>query len=72
MIYRYYTLYRPPMPGTIPRHGLEGIKSFDDRTEVEPGIRAWGYADYNRPLSAEEVSEYELARASTGGNQDEV
>lgn len=72
MIYRYYTLYRPPMPGTIPRLGLEGIMSFDDRTEVEPGIRAWGYADYNRPLTDEEISEYELKQANIGGNQDEV
>ena len=61
MIYRYYTLYRPPMPGTIPRIGLKAIEYFNVRTDIEPGIRAWGFADYNRRLTVEEIAEYELS-----------
>ncbi len=60
---KYYVLYRPPMPGSVPREGLYRVECFDDRTEVEPGIRAWGFVEYIRELTEKEVSEYELKPA---------
>lgn len=59
--YRYYCLFRPPMPGTIPR-GMVKIVDFGERRMV-PEIRreAWGYVDYERKLSEREMYEYELA-----------
>ena len=63
MNYRYYTLYRPPMPGTVPRQGLIRVECLDDRAEIEPGIMAWGEVEYNRPLMKSEIRDYELKPA---------
>ena len=62
-VHRYYTLYRPPMPGAVPRDGLSRSECFDSRMEVEPGIRAWGFVEYIRELTEKEVIEYELKPA---------
>ena len=59
--HRYYTVGRPPMPGAIPGDGLVDTKSFMDRHLVpEIGCRAWGYAEYDRCLTAQEVADYEM------------
>lgn len=61
--YRYYTRFRPPMPGAIPKEGLTQIASFDYPQTFEGvcgRVGAWGWAEYNRPLSEKEVDEYEL------------
>lgn len=60
--YRYYCLYRPPMPGTIPR-GAIAIKDFGDKQRVEEiGRDAWGYAEFQRELTDHEVLDFELAK----------
>lgn len=60
MMNRYYTLYRPPMPGTIPR-GAKDVEAFDERQYCpEVDAWAWGWAEYDHQLSQEEVDEYEL------------
>ena len=52
---------RPVSPGTYPRQGATEIVNFDDRQMVEQIQRkAWGYIEYNRQLTDEEVAEYEL------------
>jgi len=67
--YRYYCLYRPPMPGTIPR-GVSNIVAFDERRNVpEIGREAWGYAEYDKPLTAQEVVAYELAVPAESNKQ---
>ena len=59
--HRYYTVCRPPMPGAIPPGGLLDTKSFMDRHLVpEIGCRAWGDAEYDRCLTAQEVADYEM------------
>lgn len=59
-MYRYYCLYRPPMPGAIPK-GAKEVEAFDERRYCpEADVRAWGWAEYDRPLLPEEVDEYEL------------
>lgn len=61
-MFRYYTLNRPPMPGGIPKNGLECVHSYDTRLLVTTVNRwAWGYAEYSRPLTPKEISDYELA-----------
>ena len=60
-VYRYYTPYRPPMPGAVPRDGLDRIGGYDTRQNVGNGICAYGYAEYTRPLTDREISDYELA-----------
>lgn len=63
LVFRYYCLYRPPMPGTVPR-GMCNIVPFDDPQHV-PGIEhhVWGYAEYERPLTLHELHMYELIPA---------
>lgn len=58
-VYRYYCLYRPPMPGGVPRDGLERAICWDWPQSFN-GVSSWGYVEYNRPLSDEEVGSYEL------------
>lgn len=61
--YRYYCLFRPPVPGAIPR-GTVGIFAFDARRYVdEIGREAWGFAEYEWPLSPQDVVNFELAVA---------
>lgn len=59
-VYRYYTQFRPPMPGAIPREGLVQTADFDYKQSFN-GIGAWGWAEYSRELTDKEVSDYELA-----------
>ena len=58
-VWRYYTRLRPPMPGAIPRQGLVRCWAFDWR-QVFDGVGCWGYAEYDRPLTPQEVVWYEL------------
>ena len=62
-IYRYYTLYRPPGLGAVPR-GFCEIVCFDERRYCPQIDReAWGYVEYEQPLTPQEVVNYELAVA---------
>ena len=58
-VYRYYCRFRPPMPGAIPTNGLTNIVCYDYREPVE-NVEAWGYAEYMRPLTEQEIYSYEL------------
>ena len=61
--YVYYTIMRPPMPGGVPKGAIE-YKDFGERTYVSDIERtAWGYVVYDRPLTEDEIWEYELQRA---------
>lgn len=62
---RYYSTQRPIAPGTFPRRdGKEAIVNFDDRVFCEEiGREAWGYIEYNQPITAEEAKAYELVKA---------
>ena len=57
-IYRYGTLMRPPGPGAVPRRGL--IQTIGKHFDAPSGHFCWGLAEYDRPLTEEEVSGYEL------------
>lgn len=64
MVYRYYTIYRPPSPGVVP-HGFVAMKVWGSRPYVEEiGHTAWGTVDYASPLSQQEIRDYELAPAN--------
>ena len=60
IVYRYYCKYRPPMPGSIPRQGLVRAYSYDYKQCIG-GVGAWGFAEYDRELTADEVAQYELS-----------
>lgn len=62
--YRYYSTQRPIAPGTTLKEGCVGVVNFDEKIYV-PKIKreAWGFVDYDRPLTKEEIKEYELCPA---------
>ena len=59
--YKYFCPMRPPTLGAVPKEGLYYVEAFRARKFVNSIERlAWGYAVYNRELTADEVAEYEL------------
>lgn len=60
--YRYYSIHRPVAPGTFPRKsGKINIHNYDRREYVaEIGREAWGYIEYDTPLTEREQNSYEL------------
>ncbi len=67
-IFRYYTTQRPPSIGCIPKGACEVVFLDDNPIIADIGRRAWGYADYARELSEDEVEAYELVRAKNVDN----
>ena len=59
--FRYFTLYRPPMPGAIPSGAVEAVEFEYPHFVEDVRHNAWGFAVYNRPLTEGEISDYELA-----------
>lgn len=60
---RYYCLYRPPMPFAVPK-GFKNSMAFDEKIFVqEIGREAWGWVEYEKPLTPQQVDDYELAAA---------
>lgn len=71
-LYCYYSTQRPIGPGTCPKRPLE-VVNYDERTPVEQGaFAAWGLLFYDRPLSAKEVSDYELRPCPDNSNSRHV
>lgn len=60
MNYRYYLTQRPPSLGCQP-NGAVNIVTYNEITYIV-AIRygAYGYAEYDRKLTDQEISEYEL------------
>lgn len=66
MGYRYYSTLRPLTPGTFPKpqgNRVLTVMNFDNRTYCSEIKReAWGYVEYERPLSTALAWDWELAR----------
>lgn len=63
MLYKYYCIMRPPAPGTIPKGAIE-IRMYNERRYIAEIERmAWGWVEYDRELSYEEIHSYELIAA---------
>ena len=55
-------IMRPPMPGAIPKGAAE-VESYADRRYIPQIDRmAWGWVEYDRELTLDEVYDYELIR----------
>lgn len=62
--YRYYVTQRPIDIGTIPNAQNAHTTNFADRTMVdEIGRQAYGYVEYDTPLTEQEIRNYELYTA---------
>jgi len=60
-MYRYYCILRPPMIGAVPR-GMVNIVCFDTRRYVyEIEREAWGYVEYDKKLTPQQVIQFEMA-----------
>lgn len=54
----YGAKMRPPGPGAVPRDGLVECKCVEG--EAPSGHHTWGWAEYNRFLTDDEVNHYDL------------
>ena len=63
---RYYSSLRPIGPGTYPKDGAQDIHNYDNRQYIEDaGCECWGYIDYNRELTPEELKNFELVQGGS-------
>lgn len=64
-MYRYYCIMRPPMIGGVPHGGiLQAAECFAERRYVPEIERmAWGWLEYENPLTPTEIADYELVAA---------
>ena len=65
-MYRYYSTQRPVAPGTFPKEkgNPVDIKNYDERIDIPAeGLKAWGYVEYEKPLTEKQASDYELKPA---------
>jgi hypothetical protein len=66
--HRYYSTQRSISIGTYPRESGDPveIQNFDTRTTVENGaFQAWGWLEYDKPLTDKQVRDYELRYVPT-------
>lgn len=67
--FRYYSTQRPVDIGTFPKppgNRVLEIVNFDKRVPVEnESFRAWGYVEYQKPLTEKQAEDYELRPASS-------
>ena len=61
--YKYFSVARPVDIGTCPTSSIMDSINYEEQTEVEGGLMAWGEIYYNRPLTVQEMREYELIKA---------
>lgn len=63
-MYRYYCIMRPPMIGEIPHQTLWEAETFTERRYIPEIERmAWGWLEYENPLTPAEIADYELLAA---------
>lgn len=67
---RYYSTQRPVGPGTFPKlpeNIVLEVHNFDAKTFCEEiGREAWGYIDFELPLTQEQADNYELIAPGVG------
>ncbi len=59
---KYYSTQRPVMPGSYPKsQKVLDIRNFGNKQYVESvGRDAWGWIEYEQPLTEKEAADYEL------------
>lgn len=67
---RYYSVLRPITPGVYPKpigNPAMLIHNFGKREYVgEISREAWGYVEYNNPLTKEQIKAFDLVAADSG------
>ena len=66
-LHTYYCRERPPAPGSIPREGLYEVNVYPHPTyDSMDGHMIYGYVNYTRKLTKEEIEQYELLPQEEG------
>lgn len=59
--YRYYVTQRPPEPGAVPEDDkVIDSECYDQRILINRAGEAWGWVEYDHPLTPRQISDYEL------------
>lgn len=66
MEYTYYLTQRPAGPGCQPRKGLLDIEDIDNKFVPEINQTAWSKVTYDRQLTQDEITQYELLPSQQG------
>lgn len=76
MSYKYYSSERPVMPGSFPKpqgNTVLNIENFNDRSYVgKIGREAWGFIEYEKPISPVLLDDFELVAASDDEDKDKI
>lgn len=65
MAYRYYLTQRPPAPGAVPESvRVRACEDFGGKKYVQRIGEAWGYVEYDHPLTQIQIHSYELVEAT--------
>jgi len=63
-MFKYYLVARPPSLGCQPNKTIS-IVDYGYKKYIEEICReAWGHVEYEKPLSKEQISDYELVRGN--------
>lgn len=75
-MYRYYSIEHPVMPGTFPKpidNPVLSIENFEVRSYVgKIGREAWGFVEYEKPLTEKQIEAFELVAASDSEDKDKI
>lgn len=75
-MFRYYSTLRPITPGAYPKPADNPamlIHNFDNREYVgKIGREAWGYVEYNNPLTKEQIEAFDFVAESGGEDKETI
>lgn len=75
-MFRYYSTLRPITPGAYPKPADNPamlIHNFDKREYVgKIGREAWGYVEYNNPLTKEQIEAFDFVAESGGEDKETI
>lgn len=73
---RYYSIERPVMPGSFPKpidNPVLNIENFEARSYVgKIGHEAWGFIEYENPLTEKQIEAFELVAASDSEDKNKI
>lgn len=65
MAYRYYLTQRPPAPGAVPEsRRIRAVEDFGGKRYVQRIGEAYGWVEYDQPLTQIQIHSYELTEAT--------
>lgn len=75
-MFRYYNTLRPITPGAYPKPADNPamlIHNFDKREYVgKIGREAWGYVEYNNPLTKEQIEAFDFVVENSGEDKETI